>query len=259
MRKQYHELTKKQLYKRLERRGYPLGTINALIQRAQEKRKYLNKVARLRYKTSEPWGVLINGMLAEMNTTRAKLAHYKKNELYSHYSLYENYLKVMQRLLPLFRAYERQGELLPIQAAEHQKYEVANEAKHWADWVPRKIKLAFAQEQQQLPTNPHARNRAPLFSVKDYSTTRRVRRTKHVNAWREERAMFDAHNHRATLDNRPNEIAYTQAILDGIDKATRLAEGIPLHEALPKAWESLLSAEEREEITRLGEAVIVRQ
>lgn len=259
MRKQYHELTKKQLYKRLEKRGYPLGTINALIKRAQEKRKYQHKLMRLRYKTSAPWGLLINGMLAEMNTTRAKLAHYKKENMFSHLSLYENYLKVMQKLLPLFRAYERQGELMPVEAAKHQKYEITNDGEHWTDWVPRKIKLAFAQEQKNLPTNPHARNRAPLFNNKDYAAARTLRREKHLNVWREERAMFDAHNERAVREGHANGIAYTQAVLDGIDKAIRLAKDIPLHKALPKAWEAMLPVEESDHIFELSEKMVVRQ
>ena len=259
MRKQYHELTRGQLYDRLIKRKLPVTVIYSIIDRAQEKRKYMLKINRLRSQTTEPWSVLINGLLAEMNTTRAKIGYYEKNAMSAHEELYRNYLRVQQKLLPILRAYQRQGELFPIQAARRQKYEVTNDGKHWTDWVPRKVKFAFAQEQQKLPTNNMARNRAPLFDTKDYATRRAVTKEKRMNAWREERAMFDVQNAEATQAGYTEKIEYTQHVLNCIDKALEIAKDIPPHKALPKDWAALIPREDVDEVTRLGDRIVVRQ
>jgi hypothetical protein len=256
MRKQYHELTKKQLYKRLEKRGLPFNAIKQIIDRAQTKRRYELKIARLRNQTSDPWNVLINALLAEMNTTRAKIGHYKKNEMYQHRTLYEQYLRVQQKLLPTLRAYQRQGELTPLEAAKRQKYTVADEGAHWTDWIPRKIKLAFAQEQQQLPTNTHARNRAPLFEKNNYTQQRALTREKRLNVWREDRAMHDAQLADAEMRGLPNQIAYAQHVIACIDRAIAIARDMPLHKATPKSWMALTPTEDAQEIERLSNLLV---
>jgi hypothetical protein len=256
MRKQYHELTKKQLYKRLEKRGLPFNAINQIIERAQTKRRYELKIARLRNQTADPWNVLINGLLAEMNTTRAKLGHYKKNAMHKHHTLYEQYLRVQQKLLPTLRAYQRQGELVPAQAAKRQKYDITDEGVHWTDWIPRKIKLAFAQEQQQLPTNTHARNRAPLFEKNNYTKQRALTREKRLNVWREDRAMHDAQLADAEMRGLPNQIAYAQHVIACIDRAIVIARDMPLHKATPKSWMALTPTEDAQEIERLSNLLV---
>jgi len=241
--KKYFELTKKQLYKRLERRGYALGTINNIIRRAQEKRKALLKAERMRYGVYQPWDMLITELLAEMHRTRAKIDKYESKK-YNHpdrAELFKAYLLLLQKRLYSLRLRQQREKQTPEALGK----------PHWSDWIPEEVKRPFIERHAELFNKPNTRTAAPLFSVRKVMI--RTQRAKRVDEWKQDLYMYESSYDDAVASNDEGKAAWAKYAAHCVEQALLRLANVGIRKA-PQEWMQILTPEERAELSRLTAA-----
>lgn len=243
MQKKYFELTKKQLYKRLEKRGYSAANIRNLVERAQTKRKALLKAARMRSGVYAPWDALIKELLAEMHRTRAKIDKYvsEKHNHPERADLFKSYLALLQKRLYGLRLKQQREKRTPEALGK----------PHWSDWIPDEVKQPFIERHAQLFNKANVRTAAPLFSSR--KVTIQTQKAKRVDAWRQDLLAHQVSYDYAVAEQDTSKAAWAEYSVHCIEQAMRRLADIGIRRA-PVSWMGLLTAEERAELERLADA-----
>jgi hypothetical protein len=241
--KKYFELTKKQLYKRLEKRGYSAGNIYNLIERAQLKRKSLLRESRMYSGVYNPWNEMIEELLAEMHRTRAKIDKYvsEKHNHPERVDLFKSYLALLQKRLYGLRLKQQREKHTPEALGK----------PHWSDWIPDEVKHPFIERHAQLFNRPNTRTAAPLFSKQ--KVVIQTQKSKRVDSWQQDLLAHQISYDHAVAEQDTAKAAWAEYSVQCIAQAIRRLADIGIHSA-PVSWMGLLTSEERAELDRLAVA-----
>lgn len=266
-RKPLAECTLPEIRNRLLKRGYTLELAHRFVERIRAKRK-AEKNRKVKDATIQRlWGEVITPMSKEMSNTLvgAKYASDQGDALRA--ELYRQYHAAMVKVRSELYKYRRlSGQTPASMAAERNKQlerdgrvpYITNNGAHWVDWVPLKVREAFAQEFDRLHHRPHARVKIPfqrmippdIWAQKFVMLSQEM--TKEYDTLLARYEIYLKGNSgegRNDFDDAPHK--RIKARMDLILQARGLLDRFPRGECLPNTWHGLFPAYKRDEAMRI--------
>jgi hypothetical protein len=154
------KLTPNQLHNTLVKRGLPLdlriATTNHIEALKKERRR-----KKIKHTTRENlWARLLKPLKYELSNARVGLRLKKTEDAPERYKAFDEYIKVMEKLVAGMEKAQMDAEFLPSAIAKAKGF--PNNGEHWTDWVSDKTKLRIQELFFSIPHTARAKRFEPF-------------------------------------------------------------------------------------------------
>lgn len=236
MGKRYHELSRKQLLKRLQRKKNLPPSIRALIvDRAQDKRRALIRQKRIGNNLTRAWEMFIAPLKMEMNRASVRRAAAKKENNETRLEFYDAYTKLLNKTLGILRLKQKMGGKYPAHYGH----------ATWIDWIPAKVQDAFREHHATIYTNFKARTPSPLFQFTDPEVKRNALKAEILAGWVDDIRTAETRLEEAIAANDKDEAKHQRYRKFILEKASTRLKYLPANKRLYRDWQNYLTEDEK--------------
>lgn len=244
MPKMYHELTRKQLYMRLQRKkNLPVFIRNMIVERAQEKRKALIRAKRIGDNLNRAWEMFIAPLKMEMRRASVRRSAAIKLNDALRLEFYDAYYKLLSKTLGILRMKQKLGG----------KYPASYDRATWVDWIPAHVQQAFKEHHAKIYLNFKARTPSPLFMYTDPEFKRNIEKNEIITNWTDDLRLSEGMVAIAVQAGNKEQAKYWRYRKFLIEKASTRLKYLPANKRIFNDWARYLTEDEAVKLEMLSE------